>query len=64
MNVTNERYLNAIKLFLTAVTPLEYQAFQGYAHVGRQFSGVGARISITNASQIDELRHVQREFMP
>ena len=34
MNVSNERYLNAIKLFLTAVTPLEYQAYQGYAHVG------------------------------
>jgi len=27
------------------VTPLEYQAYQGYAHVGRQFSGIGARIA-------------------
>jgi len=27
MNVSNERYVNAIKLFLTAVTPLEYQAY-------------------------------------
>lgn len=61
MNVTNERYLNAIKLFLTAVTPLEYQAFQGYAHVGRQFSGVGARIA-SQMQSIDELRHVQTQI--
>ena len=55
MNVSNERYLNAIKLFLTAVTPLEYQAYQGYAHVGRQFSGIGARIA-SQMQSIDELR--------
>lgn len=61
MNVSNERYLNAIKLFLTAVTPLEYQAYQGYAHVGRQFSGIGARIA-SQMQSIDELRHVQTQI--
>lgn len=48
MNVTNERYLNAIKLFLTAVTPLEYQAFQGYAH-GASVQWCGRTYCITNA---------------
>ncbi|MDR0235351.1 aromatic/alkene/methane monooxygenase hydroxylase/oxygenase subunit alpha [Acinetobacter sp.] len=61
MNVSNERYVNAIKLFLTAVTPLEYQAYQGYAHVGRQFGGIGARIA-SQMQSIDELRHVQTQI--
>lgn len=61
LNVTDARYVNAIKLFLTGVSPLEYQAFQGYAHVGRQFSGAGARVACQMQS-IDELRHVQTQI--
>ncbi|HBO12855.1 MAG TPA: phenol 2-monooxygenase [Halieaceae bacterium] len=59
-NVTDARYINAIKVFLTGVSPLEYQAYSGYAHVGRQFSGVGARTACQMQS-IDELRHVQTQ---
>mgnify|MGYP002700478728 CR=1 FL=1 len=41
LNVSYQRYVNAVKLFITSVTPLEYQAYQGFAHVGRQCGGVG-----------------------
>ena len=30
VNLTDARYLNAVKLFLTGVTPLEYAAHRGY----------------------------------
>lgn len=60
LNISDPRYVNAVKLFLTAVTPLEYQAYQGFAHVGRQFGGVGARVA-SQMQSIDELRHVQTQ---
>lgn len=60
VNVTDARYVNAIKLFLTGVSPLEYQAHLGFAAVGRQFSGVGARVACQMQS-LDELRHVQTQ---
>ena len=61
LNVTDARYVNAIKLFLTGVSPLEYQAYQGFAATGRQFSGVGARVACQMQS-LDELRHVQTQI--
>ncbi|MEJ2478975.1 MAG: phenol 2-monooxygenase, partial [Acidihalobacter sp.] len=45
LNVTDARYVNALKLFLTGVSPLEYAAHRGFAMVGRQFSGVGAQVA-------------------
>lgn len=60
LNVSDPRYVNAVKIFLTGVSPLEYQAYQGFAHVGRQFGGVGARVACQMQS-IDELRHVQTQ---
>lgn len=61
LNVTDARYVNALKLFLTGVSPLEYQAYQGFAAQGRQFSGVGARVACQMQS-LDELRHVQTQI--
>lgn len=61
MNISDPRYVNAIKLFLTGITPLEYQAFQGFSHLGRQYGGVGARVACQMQS-IDELRHVQTQI--
>lgn len=61
LNVTDARYINAIKIFLTGVSPLEYQAYQGFAATGRQFSGVGARVACQMQS-LDELRHVQTQI--
>lgn len=61
LNISDPRYVNALKIFLGAITPVEYQAFQGFAHVGRQFGGVGARVACQMQS-IDELRHVQTQI--
>lgn len=59
-NVTDARYINTLKLFLTGVSPLEYAAHRGYAHVGRSFRGVSARIA-SQMQAIDELRHAQTQ---
>jgi len=61
LGVTDARYINALKIFLTAVTPLEYMAHRGFAHVGRQFRGAGARVACQMQS-IDELRHFQTQI--
>lgn len=61
LNLSDPRYVNAIKLFLTGITPLEYQAYQGFSHLGRQYGGVGARVACQMQS-IDELRHVQTQI--
>ena len=60
LNVTDARYVNALKLFLTGVSPLEYMAHRGFAMVGRQFPGVGAQVAC-QMQAVDELRHVQTQ---
>ena len=60
LGVTDARYINALKLFIQGVTPLEYGAHRGFAHVGRHFTGAGARVAAQMQS-IDELRHFQTE---
>ncbi|NMM02808.1 YHS domain-containing protein [Paraburkholderia sp. RP-4-7] len=59
-NVTDPRYINALKLFLTGVSPLEYAAHRGFALAGRNFRGAGARIAC-QMQAIDELRHAQTQ---
>jgi phenol hydroxylase P3 protein len=61
LGITDARYINAIKLFLTGVSPLEYSAHRGFAHVGRHFRGVGARVAC-QMQAIDELRHAQTQM--
>lgn len=61
VGVTDARYVNALKLFLTGVTPLEYGAHRGFARLGRHFTGAGARVAAQMQS-IDELRHCQTQF--
>lgn len=60
LGVSDARYVNALKLFIQGVTPLEYYAHRGFAHVGRQFTGEGARVAAQMQS-IDELRHYQTD---
>ncbi|MDM0022037.1 aromatic/alkene/methane monooxygenase hydroxylase/oxygenase subunit alpha [Variovorax saccharolyticus] len=60
-NISDPRYLNTLKLFLTGVSPLEYAAHRGYAMAGRSMRGVGARVACQMQS-IDELRHAQTQF--
>jgi phenol/toluene 2-monooxygenase (NADH) P3/A3 len=45
LGVTDARYINTLKIFLTAVTPLEYAAHRGFALAGRSFPGVGAQVA-------------------
>lgn len=61
LGLSDPRYVNAVKLFLTGVSPLEYQAHRGFAHVGRQLPGVGPRIAAQMQS-LDELRHAQTQI--
>lgn len=61
LGLTDARYIQAVKLFLTGVTPLEYAAHRGYAHLARHFRGVGPRIAAQMQS-LDELRHAQTQI--
>ena len=60
-NITDARYVSALKLFLTGVSPLEYQAHRGFADVARNFRGDGPRVAC-QMQAIDELRHVQTQI--
>lgn len=61
LNVTDARYINAVKLWLNGITPLEYEAHKGYCRLGREFRGVGASVA-SQMQAIDELRHAQTQI--
>ncbi len=60
LGISDARYVNALKLFIQGVSPLEYCAHRGFAHAGRHFTGVGARVA-SQMQSIDELRHYQTQ---
>ncbi|HZQ28543.1 MAG TPA: YHS domain-containing protein [Acidimicrobiales bacterium] len=60
LGLSDARYLNAMKLFLQGVTPLEYQAHRHFAFLSRYLDGPGPRFAALCQSQ-DELRHTQTE---
>ena len=60
LNVSNERYINVLKLFIQGISPLEYAAHRGFAHAARAFPGAGPRVAAEMQS-IDELRHFQTQ---
>ena len=49
LGLSDARYVNALKLFLQGVTPLEYQAHRGFAFAGRHLRGVGPRVRRADA---------------
>ena len=61
LSLTDARYLNAMKLFLQGVTPLEYEAHRNFAYLARHLNGAGARFAALCQS-IDEMRHAQTEI--
>jgi phenol hydroxylase P3 protein len=61
LNLTDASYVNALKIFIQGVSPIEYQAHRGFAHLARQFAGEGAQIACQMQS-IDELRHIQTQI--
>ena len=61
LGLSDARYLGALKLFLTGVSPLEYQAHRHFAHLARNIRGTGAQVAAQMQS-IDELRHAQTQI--
>jgi phenol/toluene 2-monooxygenase (NADH) P3/A3 len=61
LNLTDARYLSALKIFLQAISPGEYAAHKGFARVGREFPGVGTQVAC-QMQAIDELRHAQTQI--
>ncbi len=61
LTLSEARYLNAMKIFLGGVTPLEYQAHRHFAYLSRHFAGPGPRFAALCQS-IDEMRHAQTEI--
>ena len=60
LNVTDARYVNTVKLFISGISPLEYVAHRGFAHAGRAFPGPGPRVACLMQS-LDEIRHAQTQ---
>ncbi len=60
LNVTDARYINTVKLFISGISPLEYVAHRGFSHVGRAFPGAGPRVACLMQS-LDEIRHAQTQ---
>lgn len=61
LNLTDARYLSALKIFLQAISPGEYAAHKGFARVGREFPGVGTQVAC-QMQAIDEIRHAQTQI--
>ena len=59
--ITDARYINALKLFITGISPAEYMAHRGFAHVGRQLPSIGLRVAAQMQS-LDEMRHAQTQI--
>ncbi|AMO35785.1 aromatic/alkene/methane monooxygenase hydroxylase/oxygenase subunit alpha [Thauera humireducens] len=60
LDVTDARYINTVKLFISGISPLEYVAHRGFAHAGRAFPGPGPRVACLMQS-LDEIRHAQTQ---
>jgi len=61
LSLTDASYLNAMKLFLQGVTPLEYQAHRNFAYLSRHLNGPGPRFA-SLCQSLDEIRHAQTEI--
>ncbi|MFN8079982.1 MAG: YHS domain-containing protein [Kineosporiaceae bacterium] len=61
LSLADAKYMNAMKLFLQGVTPLEYQAHRHFSYLARFLEGPGPRFAALCQSQ-DELRHAQTEI--
>jgi len=61
LGLSDASYLNAIKLFIQGVTPLEYAAHRHFAYLARYLEGPAPRFAALCQS-IDELRHCQTQI--
>ena len=51
LSLADAKYLNAMKLFLQGVTPLEYQAHRHFSYLARFLEGPGPRFAALCQSQ-------------
>jgi phenol/toluene 2-monooxygenase (NADH) P3/A3 len=61
LNITDGRYLSALKIFLQAISPAEYSSHRGYTRLGRELPGVGTQVAC-QMQAIDEIRHAQTQI--
>ena len=61
LNLSDARYLSALKIWMQGITPAEYNSHRGFCMVGRQFRGAGARVAC-QMQALDELRHAQTQM--
>ena len=61
LTLSDASYLNAIKLFIQGVTPLEYAAHRHFAYLGRYLEGPAPRFAAL-CQRVDELRHCQTQI--
>jgi phenol hydroxylase P3 protein len=61
MNITDGRYLSAVKLFLQAISPGEYASHKRFSRAGREFPGVGTQVAC-QMQALDEIRHAQTQI--
>ena len=57
LQLTDASYLNAMKIFIQGISPLEYMAHRHFAYLARYLNGPGPRFA-SLCQSMDELRHV------
>ncbi|MFN8192095.1 MAG: YHS domain-containing protein [Nocardioidaceae bacterium] len=60
LQLSDASYLNAMKLFIQGVSPLEYMAHRNFAFLARHLNGPGPRFA-SLCQSLDEIRHIQTE---
>src|SRR3546814_7538079 len=58
LNITDARYLTALKIFIQVISPGEYAAHKGFARIGREFEGVGTQRSEEHTSELQSLMRI------
>ena len=61
LGLSDASYVNAIKLFIQGVSPLEYQAHRHFGYLARHLDGAGARFA-SLCQSLDEIRHAQTQI--
>jgi len=61
LGLSDASYVNAVKLFIQGVSPLEYQAHRHFGYLARHLDGAGARFA-SLCQSLDEIRHAQTQI--
>jgi phenol hydroxylase P3 protein len=61
LNITDARYLNALEIFLSVFSTMEYHIHRGFARLARQLPGIDAQIAF-QIKALEEIRHCQAQL--